>query len=181
MKKIKLTFFFAFAIFFSSHAQNGNAPTLRLNKMASVSERVGVTEVKITYNRPAVSGREGKIWGQVVHYGFQDLQYGTSKAAPWRAGSDGDTTIEVSTDVQIKVQTLPAGKYGFFIAMGPDKATLVFSRNSNAWGSFYYKPQDDALRVEVPVVKTTDSMERLRYEFTDQTDNSAVITMQWEK
>ncbi len=180
MKKFALAAAFVFMIA-PSQAQNGTAPTLRLNKMASVSERIGVTEVKITYNRPAVAGREGKIWGQVVHFGFQDLQYGTSKAAPWRAGADENTTFEVSTDVQIEGKTLPAGKYGFFIAMGQDKATLVFSKNSNAWGSFYYKPQDDALRVEVPVVKTTDSMERLRYEFTDQTDNSAVITMQWEK
>ncbi len=161
-------------------AQNGNAPTLRLNKMASVSERVGVTEVKITYNRPAVSGREGKIWGSVVHYGFKDLQYGTSKAAPWRAGADENTTIEVSTDVQIEGKTLPAGKYGFFIAMGQDKATLVFSKDNNAWGSFYYKPQNDALRVDVPVVKNPDNVERLKYEFTDQMDNTAAVVMSWE-
>jgi hypothetical protein len=180
MKKIRLIFVFFFAVIFAQ-GQNGTAPTLRLNKMASVSERIGVTEVKLTYNRPAVAGREGKIWGQVVHYGFQDLQYGTSKAAPWRAGADENTTFEVSTDVQIEGKSLPAGKYGFFIAMGPEKATLVFSKNSNAWGSFYYKPQDDALRVEVAVVKTTESIERLRYDFTEQTDNSAVITMQWEK
>jgi hypothetical protein len=180
MKKIYVCFIVMF-LSFGASAQSGNVPILRLNKMASVSERVGITNVKITYNRPAVAGREGKIWGQVVHYGFQDLQYGTSKAAPWRAGSDENTTIEVSTDVQVEGKTLPAGKYGFFIAMGQDKATLVFSKNYTAWGSFYYKPQDDALRVEVPVLKTTDSMERLRYEFTDQTDNSAVVTLQWEK
>src|SRR5882724_10012618 len=107
MKKIKLTLVFVFAVCLA-HAQNGNVPILRLNNMASVSERVGVTDVKITYNRPAVSGREGKIWGQVVHYGFQDLQYGTSKSAPWRAGSDENTTIEVSTDVQIEGKVLPA-------------------------------------------------------------------------
>jgi hypothetical protein len=162
-------------------AQNGNVPTLRQNKMASVSERVGITDVRITYNRPAVKGREGKIWGEVVHYGFEDLHYGTSKSAPWRAGSDENTTIEVSTDVQIEGKTLPAGKYGFFIAMGQEKATLVFSKDNNAWGSFYYKPEHDALRVEVPVVKTNESVERLTYAFSDQNDDSAVITMSWEK
>jgi hypothetical protein len=165
----------------SAYAQNGTAPTLRGNKMASVSERIGITEVKIVYNRPGVKGREGKIWGEVVHYGFQDLHYGTSKAAPWRAGADENTTVEVNTEVQIEGKTLPAGKYGFFIAMGQDKATIVFSKDNNAWGSFYYKPEHDALRVDVPVVKTTESVERLKYEFSDQTDNSAMITMYWEK
>jgi hypothetical protein len=151
------------------------------NKKASVSEFIGITEVKINYSRPAVKGREGKIWGQLVHYGFADLNYGTSKAAPWRAGANENTTIEFSTDVFIEDQPLEKGKYGFFIVMGPEKATLVFSRFNTAWGSFYYDAKDDALRVEVPVLSMDKSVERLKYEFSDQTENSAMVSMQWEK
>jgi hypothetical protein len=151
------------------------------NKKASVSERIGITDVRIDYDRPAVNGREGKIWGSVVHYGFADLQYGTSKAAPWRAGANENTTVSFSTDVTIEGKPLPAGKYGFFIAMGQEKATLIFSRFNTAWGSFYYDPKDDALRADVPVLKLNDSVERLKYEFSDQTENSAVISLQWEK
>ncbi|HEY0652282.1 MAG TPA: DUF2911 domain-containing protein [Chryseosolibacter sp.] len=151
------------------------------NKKASVSERIGITDVRIDYDRPAVNGREGKIWGGVVHYGFADLDYGTSKAAPWRAGANENTTFEFSTEVSVEGKPLPAGKYGFFIAMGPEKATLIFSRHSTAWGSFYYDPKDDALRVDVPVVKVNESVERLKYEFSDQKENSAVISLQWEK
>jgi hypothetical protein len=151
------------------------------NKKASVSERIGITDVRIDYDRPAVNGREGKIWGEVVHYGFADLHYGTSKAAPWRAGANENTTIEVSTDVSIEGKMLPKGKYGFFVAMGTEKATLVFSKFNTAWGSFYYDPKDDALRVDVPVKKLNESVERLKYEFSDQTENSAVISLQWER
>jgi hypothetical protein len=151
------------------------------NKKASVSERIGITDVTIHYDRPAVNGREGKIWGGVVHYGFVDLDYGTSKAAPWRAGANENTTIEFTTEVTIEGKTLPEGKYGFFIGMGADKATLVFSKFNTAWGSFYYDPKDDALRVDVPVLKLNESVERLKYEFGDQTENSAVISLQWEK
>jgi hypothetical protein len=151
------------------------------NKKASVSERIGITDVMIEYDRPAVSGREGKIWGEVVHYGFADLGYGTSKAAPWRAGANENTTIQFSTDVTVEGKVLPAGKYGFFIGMGKEKATLVFSKFNTAWGSFYYDPKDDALRVDVPVQKLTESVERLKYEFSGQTENAAVISLQWEK
>tara|TARA_R110002167_G_scaffold205954_1_gene409935 strand:+ start:78 stop:1184 length:1107 start_codon:yes stop_codon:yes gene_type:complete len=151
------------------------------NKKASVSENVGITTVKIDYSRPQVNGREGEIWGKLVHYGFADLHYGTSKAAPWRAGANENTTIEFSTDVMIEGQPLEKGKYGFFIAMGPEKATLVFSKSNTAWGSFYYDEKDDALRVEVPVLKQDQSVERLKYEFDDQTDSSAVVSMRWEK
>jgi hypothetical protein len=151
------------------------------NKKASVSEDIGITTVKVNYSRPEVKGRDGNIWGKVVHYGFADLHYGTSKAAPWRAGANENTTIEFSSDVSIEGKPLPAGKYGFFVAMGPEKATLVFSKFSTAWGSFYYDSSYDALRVEVPVQKLYESTERLKYEFTDQTENSAVLALQWEK
>jgi tetratricopeptide (TPR) repeat protein len=179
MKKTFANFFAILAIAVTTTAQITPPPSL--NKKASVSERIGITYVKMDYNRPAVNGREGKIWGGVVHYGFADLHYGTSKAAPWRAGADENTTIEFSTDVTVEGKNLAAGKYGFFIAMGQDKATLVFSKYNSAWGSFYYDPKDDALRVEVPVAKLNESVERLKYEFSDQTENSAVISMQWEK
>lgn len=151
------------------------------NKKASVSENIGITTVKIDYSRPEVKGREGKIWDNLVHYGFADLHYGTSKAAPWRAGANENTTIEFSTEVLIEGKPIQAGKYGFFIAMGPEKATLVFSKFNTAWGSFYYDPKDDALRVEVPVQKLNESVERLKYEFGEQTENSAVLSLQWEK
>jgi hypothetical protein len=153
----------------------------RGSKLASVSEQVGITDVAIHYSRPGVGGREGKIWGDLVPYGFVDYHYGTSKAAPWRAGANENTTIEFSTDVTMEGQPLAAGKYGFFIAMGPEKATLVFSRDNNAWGSFYYNAAHDVLRVAVPVVKTSESLERLSYTFSAETDSSAVVALEWEK
>lgn len=155
--------------------------TPRGSKLASVSEMVGITDVTIRYSRPAVGGREGKIWGELVPYGFVDYHYGTSKAAPWRAGANENTTIQFSTDVTINGQPLAAGRYGFFIAMGAEKATLVFSKDDNAWGSFYYNPAHDVLRVEVPVVNTSESLERLTYQFADETDSSAVAELVWEK
>ena len=36
------------------------------NKKAMVGERIGLTDVVIYYDRPAVKGREGKVWGQLV-------------------------------------------------------------------------------------------------------------------
>ena len=176
MRKIVLLLLFGMSL-----AAQGQVKTPRSSKMAAVSEQIGITDVTVSYSRPAVNGREGKIWGDLVPYGFVDYHYGTSKAAPWRAGANENTTIEFSTDVTIEGQLLAAGKYGFFIAMGQEKATLVFSKDNNSWGSFYYNPSGDALRVEVPVVKTTESAEWLKYEFVSETDSSAVVELRWEK
>lgn len=151
------------------------------NKKAMVGERVGITDITIHYDRPGVKGREGKVWGQLVHTGFADLGFGTSKAAPWRAGSNENTTIEFSTDVKIEGRPLPAGKYGFFIAYKPDECILIFSTNSTSWGSYFYDEKEDALRVNVKPVTGDKSVEWLKYEFTNQTGNSATIALQWEK
>lgn len=151
------------------------------NKKASVTERIGITDVTIRYDRPAVKGREGKIWGQLVPAGYTDLQFGTSKASPWRAGANESTTIEFSTDVTIQGQPLPKGKYGFFIAYDPAQSTLIFSRATTNWGSYYYDSKDDVLRVNVKPVGTDRSVEWLKYEFTNQTETAATVSLQWEK
>src|SRR5215203_1616829 len=150
------------------------------NKKAFVGERIGLTDVVIHYDRPGVKAREGKIWGQLVPAGFVDLGFGNSKASPWRAGANENTTIEFSNDVTIEGQPLKAGKYGFFIAYDSTEATLIFSNNATSWGSYYYDSTEDALRVKVKQVKTANSTEWLKYEFMNQTENSATIALLWE-
>ncbi len=151
------------------------------NKKASVSERVGITDVTIQYNRPGVKGREGKIWGQLIPVGYTDQGFGSSKAAPWRAGANENTTIEFSTDVKIEGQPLAAGKYALFVAYDSNECTLIFSKNNTSWGSFFYNEKEDALRVKVKPTQLDKSVEWLKYEFMNQTENSATVGLEWEK
>lgn len=152
------------------------------NKKASVSEQIGIVSISITYSRPGVRGREGKIYNTpVAHYGFVDLGHGTSHAAPWRAGANENTVITFSDPVKVEGHDLAAGSYGFFIALDENESTLIFSKVSNSWGSFYYDSTQDALRVRVKNVGLDKSVEWLKYEFIDQTQNSATIAMSWEK
>ena len=47
------------------------------NKKAGISEQIGIVRIAISYNRPGVKGREGKIWGTpIAHYGFVDQGHG---------------------------------------------------------------------------------------------------------
>ncbi len=152
------------------------------NKKASVSEQIGIVKIAINYSRPGVKGREGKIWNTpVAHYGFADQGHGTSYATPWRAGANENTTISFSHPVKVEGKDIPAGVYGFFIALGETESTLIFSKVNNSWGSFYYDSTQDALRVKVKNESLDNSVEWLKYEFTGETTNSAVIAMSWEK
>ncbi len=65
--------------------------------------------------------------------------------------------------------------------MGNGDATLIFSNTNSSWGSFFYDPKDDALRVTVKTAPLNESVEWLKYEFMNETDNSAVIALEWEK
>ncbi|WP_259068644.1 DUF2911 domain-containing protein [Mucilaginibacter sp. X4EP1] len=163
-----------------TNAQLTSAPSGG-NKRASVSEQIALTDVTIHYNRPHVNKREGHIWGELIPVGYVNLGFGSAKSSPWRAGANENTTIEFSTDVTIEGQPLAAGKYGFSIAYDPNECTLIFSKNTTSWGAFYYNPAEDVLRVKVKPVPTDKSVEWLKYEFADQTSNSAVIQLQWEK
>jgi tetratricopeptide (TPR) repeat protein len=180
----KYVFFFAFILFavllFAQVPYNTALPN-GYTKKASVSEQVGLAQVSITYHRPAVKGREGKIWGGIVHKGFIDQGFGNGKPAPWRAGANENTVIEFDSEVKIEGQALPRGKYGFFIAYDPLESIIIFSKKSDAWGSFFYDEKDDVLRVKVKPQPIDVSVENLKYEFSAQTPNSAVISLSWEK
>lgn len=177
--KYLATFLLLFLCLFVQ-AQFLTAPSGGSSK-ATVTERIGITDITISYSRPGVKGREGKIWGQLVPYGFTDLGFGLRTPAPWRAGANENTTFTFSHPVKIEGKDLPAGKYGFHIAVGEEECTLIFSNNSTSWGSFFYQEKEDALRVNIKPVKTEVNQEWLTYEFSDFTNNSAVVLLLWEK
>jgi hypothetical protein len=111
------------------------------NQHATVIQHLGLVTVTIDYHSPDVhapngSDRRGNIWGKLVPYGTTDEAFGTCSECPWRAGANENTTFEVSHDVKIEGQPLPAGKYALFMIAGPEEWTLVFSKNSHSWGAF---------------------------------------------
>ena len=154
------------------------------NPRATISEEVGITSITIKYSRPDVNKREGKIWGDgnVVTYGFSTSSFITNKnTSPWRAGANENTIITFEHDVKVEGQPLKAGTYGLFMAMGADNVTIIFSNQSDAWGSFNYDEKHDALRVNVKPVVLDKSVEWLKYEFIEQREKYCVVAMQWEK
>jgi tetratricopeptide (TPR) repeat protein len=182
MKKGKLLFV-AIVIANISFAQMDMPPSGG-NPRATISEEVGITSITIKYSRPDVNKREGKIYGDgnPVPYGFTTNSFITNKnTAPWRAGANENTVISFEHDVKIEGQPLKAGSYGLHMAMGAENVVLIFSTQTEAWGSFYYEEKYDALRVNVKPVALDKSVEWLKYEFTEHKEKHCIIAMQWEK
>src|SRR5262245_2507914 len=134
---------------------------------ASVSQTIGLTEIKIDYHRPAVNKRE--VWGKLVPFG-----------QVWRAGANENTTIQFSSRVTIGGKTIPAGTYGLHTMPGEKDWSVMLSSTSTAWGSFSYDEKEDVVRFSV-TPKPADFEERLEYRFENPTDNSVDVVLQWEK
>ncbi len=177
---------FSFALLFSvslSFAQL-DLPPSGGNPRATITEEVGITYITIKYSRPDVNKREGKIWGDgnLVTYGFSTQSFITNKnTSPWRAGANESTIITFEHDVKVEGQPIKAGTYGLFMAMGADNITIIFSSQTDAWGSFYYEEKNDVLRVNVKPVALDKSVEYLKYEFIEHKEKYCVIALQWEK
>jgi hypothetical protein len=154
------------------------------NPRATVTEEVGITSITIKYSRPDVNKREGKIWGtdtSLITNGFTSGSLITNKnTQPWRAGANENTIITFEHDVKVEGKDIKAGSYGLSMAVWPDKATVIFSKQTGSWGSFYYEEKNDALRVDVKPVKLDKSVEWLKYEFIEHREKYCVIALQWE-
>jgi tetratricopeptide (TPR) repeat protein len=152
---------------------------------AEVSQWVGVVRISIAYHsprvhRPANNDRTGHIWGELVKYGFFDDGFGPSKATPWRAGANENTTITLSHDVKVEGQDLKAGTYALFLALAEQGPwTWIFSRQSTGWGSFQYDAKYDALRVKA-TPQDAPFAEFLTYGFDDRQPASTIAYLHWE-
>ncbi|MEQ9262273.1 MAG: DUF2911 domain-containing protein [Owenweeksia sp.] len=157
------------------------------NQKAVVSQYMGLTHVTIAYSSPDVTApngqsREGMIWGQLVPYGLSNFGFGLSSEtnpSPWRAGANENTTITFSHDMKVEGQAIEAGTYGLHMIPGEEEWVIIFSHNSDAWGSYFYLENEDALRVTVKP-EEHEFTEWLTYEFNDRQLAQCTASLEWE-
>jgi len=137
------------------------------SQKAGITQRLGLTDISIAYSSPLVKGR--LVWGELVPFG-----------EVWRAGANENTVITFSTPVTIEGKNISAGTYGLHMIPRKDSWTVIFSKNSNSWGSYFYNPAEDALRIEVKP-EVASMQEWLSYRFTDVKAASAKVMLNWEK
>lgn len=170
-------------------AQTLTVPPAGANQRSVVTQYLGMVSVTIDYNSPDVTSpagddRTGKIWGQLVPWGIATNPFypgfGTAQEMPWRTGANENTTITFSHDVEVEGEPIAAGTYALFMAPGESDWQVIFNRNPSAWGSFFYDPSLDALKVTVKPTKTDFFREWLTFEFDDRQLDSAQAVMHWE-
>ena len=158
-----------FASVQGASAQSALLNLPRDSQRASVSQRIGITDITINYHRPLVKGR--KVFGPGSPQAYGQV---------WRAGANENTTVNFTTDVVVEGKPLAKGVYGLHMIPGESDWTIIFSKNSTSWGSFTYDEAVDALRVTVKS-HPAELEEALVYDFDVVKANEATIVLRWEK
>ena len=146
----------------------GQIETPQPSPLAKIEQVVGLTDVAITYSRPAVRNRS--IMGDLVPFGEM-----------WRAGANADTTIEFSDEVTIGGQKLASGKYAVFIRPGESMWEIFFyTKTDNGGLPDEWDPKAVALVVESTIDILDKSIESFTISIDNLHQNGATLNFSWE-
>lgn len=167
MRNTLSTFVAAGALAFAGAPALAQLTLPRPSPNATVSQVVGVTDVKVTYSRPSVKGRV--IWGELVPWD-----------KVWRTGANEATTVTFGGDVTVAGNKVPAGTYSLHTIPGKDEWTVIINKDANQWGSYSYDQAKDAFRFKVKP-EAAPMKELLTFSFPKATATSADLAMTWDK
>ncbi|QKG51733.1 DUF2911 domain-containing protein [Hymenobacter sp. BRD67] len=140
---------------------------------ATVSQRVGLTDVTITYSRPSVKNRT--VFGDsttkaVVAYGKR-----------WRTGANATTSIKFSDDVTVEGKKVAAGEYGLYTIPGKTAWTIVLNKSLKQGADVAgFKNAEDVARFTVKPYKLGAKVETFTVTFADLTPATANVALEWE-
>ena len=179
MKQFIFTAFFILSLSAAAFAQL-NLP--RESQRQEITQTIGDTKITVVYHRPNVKARA--IYGcetkDLIPKGNVNYPCLVPYGQVWRTGANDNTTFEVTNDVSINGQKLPAGKYGLHTIPGANEWTIIFSKVNDSWGSFSYDAKNDQLRVTAKP-QTAAIQETMSITFDSETANAAEAVIAWEK
>lgn len=150
-------------------AQAQQPPRLELpspSPLGSLKQRVGLTDIEISYSRPSAKGRQ--IFGGLLPYG-----------QVWRTGANGPTTISFSTPVKLNDTEIPAGKYALFTIPGESEWTIILNKDLTH-SPLDYHQTNDVVRFTAHSVQLAENIETFSIMINAIRDDSARIDLIWE-
>lgn len=99
---------------------------------------VAGASVVVRYGSPRLRGRSGAMVALV------------RAGKVWRTGANEATVIELSRDLRIGDQRVPAGKYSLWTLPKTDGVELIVNKQTGQWGT-NYEPAQDLIRIPMTV------------------------------
>ena len=170
MKKTLIGLALSTALLFSAGTTQAQIATPAASPAASVTQKVGLTDVSIAYSRPSLKGRT--IGKDVVPYGEM-----------WRTGANSPTLIKFNDEITIQGNKVPAGEYVLITIPTQKEWTVILHKNKELWGNTdaRYNQANDQLRFKVKPQTNPKSIESFTINFTNLKSNSADVELMWGK
>jgi hypothetical protein len=165
-KSINYSFFALLCCIALSFTTQAQIATPQPSPAATVTQKVGLTDVTVSYSRPSLRGR--KMFGTTLPYG-----------EIWRTGANAATTFKFSDEVTIEGKKIPAGTYSVFSIPGQNEWTVMLNKNEKA-GTNDYSQAEDVARFTVKPKKTASTYETFTIDFSELTNTTAMINLKWE-
>lgn len=136
--------------------------------VAKLSQQVGLTEISLEYECPAVKGR--KIFGGVVPFD-----------RVWTFGTGAAPRVRFNREVTVGDKAVPAGTYSLLALPGRATWTVILNKSSAPITSVGdYRPDHDVARIKVPA-KSIARRERLIFLFSELADDRAALDLEWDE
>ena len=141
---------------------------------STLTQRVGLTDVTVTYYRPSLRSRMG--FGEAG--GKSVVTYGQR----WRTGANGSTTIKFADDMMVEGQKVAAGEYGLYTIPGKAEWTVVLNKNTKAGADVdAFKDAENVASFKVKPMMLKDKVETFTIDLTDLTPATANVAMMWDQ
>lgn len=134
----------------------------------TITQGLGIGTVTLRYSRPNVNGRV--IFGGLVPYG--DV---------WRTGANNLPILTLDKPVTIAGTAVAVGTYGILTIPEQDKWTVILSKNSEQWGAYTYRQEEDLLRFEVTPERLDKPVETFTISFSDVHPQRARLNIAWDR
>jgi hypothetical protein len=156
-------------------AAQAQVQTPQPSTASTVTNVVGLTEVKIEYSRPKAKGR--KI------FGASTVDFLTPYGKLWRTAANTGSKVTFSDDVKFGGVDVPKGTYLLLSIPGAAEWTVILYKDVAMGGSTErYDQTKDQARVVVKSEKLTEKVETFTLEIADFAENSKSANLQimWE-
>jgi hypothetical protein len=153
---------FTFLLSLTSFAQ---LETPQPSPTATLSQKVALTDVSVTYSRPGMKART--IFGGLVPYN-----------EIWRTGANAGTKVTFSDNVTLGGQEVLAGEYTLLTIPGLKEWTVILNKDLTLSGAGGYDMKEDQCRFQV-ATKKGPVAETFTIEFGSFTTTGALMSLYW--
>ena len=145
---------------------SGQIKTPQPSPTATITQKVGVSNISVEYSRHGAKGRE--IFGGLVSYGKM-----------WRTGANKATKITFNENCVFGGAKVKKGSYSLFTIPGEKEWTVVLNKNTELWGVGEYDEENQVCSIVAKAINTKDFTESFTIDFGTFQSFSAIMSLKW--